>query len=91
MRVDYDAARQRLGRFLRSHREDAGLSQAEMAQKLGTSQASISKFEAGTQRVDRLIGHGYGLNECYPSAPTDPEDRRDYFAARNRVIQKDGT
>jgi transcriptional regulator with XRE-family HTH domain len=38
---------ERLGRALRSARLAAGLSQAELAARMGTSQAAVSRWEAG--------------------------------------------
>ena len=37
---------------LRKAREDAGLDQAQAAQKLGTTQSYISKLESGQRRID---------------------------------------
>ncbi len=36
----------KIGEYLRQFREEAGLSQAEVAEKLGTSQPSVAKLEA---------------------------------------------
>ena len=41
-----------IGEYLRGFREEAGMSQAEVAEKLGTSQPSVAKLEA---RSDILI------------------------------------
>ena len=41
-----------VGEYLRQFREEAGMSQAEVAEKLGTSQPSVAKLEA---RSDMLI------------------------------------
>ncbi len=35
-----------IGEYLRQYREEAGMSQAEVAEKLGTSQPSVAKLEA---------------------------------------------
>lgn len=75
-------ARKRLGRFLKDHRQDQGLSQQEMADKLGMDQATVSRWERGG-KVEGNPSHAYGLRECYPSAPLDPEDRETHFAERN--------
>jgi transcriptional regulator with XRE-family HTH domain len=42
------------GRFLRSAREDSGLTQAALASKLRVPQSWISKVEAGDRRTDVL-------------------------------------
>ncbi len=36
----------KIGEYLRGFREEAGLTQAEVAEKLGTSQPSVAKLEA---------------------------------------------
>ncbi len=36
----------KIGEYLRRFREEAGMSQAEVAEKLGTSQPSVAKLEA---------------------------------------------
>ncbi len=41
-----------VGEYLRGFREEAGMSQAEVAEKLGTSQPSVAKLEA---RSDILL------------------------------------
>jgi transcriptional regulator with XRE-family HTH domain len=38
---------------LRTIRKDLGLSQAELAEKLGLHQSAISRFETGDLRIDR--------------------------------------
>src|SRR5437899_1560593 len=40
-----------LGRRVRRARETAGLSQAELAQRIGMSRTSVTNIELGTQRV----------------------------------------
>ena len=42
----------KIGEYLRQFREEAGMSQAEVAEKLGTSQPSVAKLEA---RSDILL------------------------------------
>ena len=42
----------KIGEYLRQFREEAGMSQAEVAEKLGTSQPSVAKLEA---RSDMLM------------------------------------
>ncbi len=53
---------------LRSAREEQGLSQTELAQRLGTTQSFISKVERGERRIDIVelrafcsaLGIGFG-------------------------------
>lgn len=40
--------------MLRSLREEAGLTQLELAEKLGRSQSFVSKYEAGELQLDLL-------------------------------------
>ena len=40
--------------LLRQIRRDAGLSQAELAQRLGLPQSFVSKYELGERRLDLL-------------------------------------
>jgi transcriptional regulator with XRE-family HTH domain len=40
--------------LLRETREDAGLRQKEVAQKLGKPQSFVSKYESGERRLDLL-------------------------------------
>jgi len=50
-----------VGALIRTTRETAGISQRELAQRAGTSQAAVAKIEAGktsptVRTVDRLMG-----------------------------------
>lgn len=57
-------AYEQIGRKLQKAREDAGLSQEELATKLGCTQASLSNYELGKrrlyladlQRIGQLLG-----------------------------------
>jgi ribosome-binding protein aMBF1 (putative translation factor) len=53
-------------RVLKRAREDAGLTQTQLAQKIGETQTFISKCERGERRVDvvelRTFCHAFGLN-----------------------------
>ncbi|TAN06104.1 MAG: XRE family transcriptional regulator [Rhodanobacteraceae bacterium] len=42
----------RLTTVLRRIRQDAGLTQAALAQRLGQTQSYVSKYESGEQRLD---------------------------------------
>ncbi len=43
-----------LARILRKVREDAGLTQSEVASRLGVQQSFVSKYESGERRLDLL-------------------------------------
>ncbi len=43
---------QRMCQLLGQLRNDAGLTQAEVAKRLGVPQSFVSKYEAGTRRLD---------------------------------------
>ena len=76
---------QRLIRLLRQVREEAGLSQSEVARRLKTPQSLVSKYEAGDRRLDlaeleKVCGAvGIGLAEFvqrYQVASQDSETER---------------
>ena len=46
------AQRSALGRLLKSIREEKGLLQREVAERLGTPQSFVSKYESGERRID---------------------------------------
>ena len=48
----HTSAYRRLTAALRKAREDAGLTQAEVAQKLGAYASFVSKVESGERRID---------------------------------------
>ena len=48
----WDARRQLLVSVLRQTREEAGLKQSEVAERLGTHQSFVSKYETGERRLD---------------------------------------
>lgn len=43
---------ERLGRWIRTHRESAGLSQRALSRRLGKSEQFLHKVEHGRQRID---------------------------------------
>lgn len=55
-----EAARLTLARLLRDLREHAGLTQQDVADALGTSQATISKIETGERKLDLIELRQYG-------------------------------
>ncbi|HEX7030157.1 MAG TPA: helix-turn-helix transcriptional regulator [Gammaproteobacteria bacterium] len=46
------AQRGALGRLLKSIREEKGLLQREVAERLGAPQSFVSKYESGERRID---------------------------------------
>lgn len=50
----YTARSQRLTALLRSTRLAAGLSQVEVARRLGVPQSFVSKYESGERRLDLI-------------------------------------
>ena len=75
---------------LRKAREDAGLSQVEVAERLGVNQSTVARWERSNDPGDawpRLSGV-LEVGEDYPGAPFDPASRRAYFDRRNARIQQ---
>lgn len=52
--MDYSARHQRFRELLRQIRIDAGLTQVQLAEKLGKPQSYVSKAEMGERRLDFL-------------------------------------
>jgi transcriptional regulator with XRE-family HTH domain len=48
----FSAGQERLLQLLRETREKAGVTQAELAKRLGVPQSFVSKIESGERRVD---------------------------------------
>lgn len=54
----WPAEYERLRLLLRQLRDEAGLRQVDVAQRLGEPQSFVSKYEAGERRVDLIeLGH----------------------------------
>jgi transcriptional regulator with XRE-family HTH domain len=74
-----------IGRVVERLRREAGLTQARLATKIGTTQAALSKIETGRtmpglellDRVARAIGRPISLTFGGVSAPASLETRRD--------------
>lgn len=49
---DLNAQRGALGQLLKSVREEKGMLQREVADRLGTPQSFVSKYESGERRID---------------------------------------
>ena len=71
--------RQSIGADLRAAREHAGLTQAELAERMGKSQTMVSQAESGTARVSeryvRAVLEACGLPEDW-SGPKASKRRR---------------
>lgn len=48
----YSAEYQQLCRLLREIRQEAGLTQVQVAERLGVPQSFVSKYESGERRLD---------------------------------------
>ncbi|UQS26874.1 helix-turn-helix domain-containing protein [Amycolatopsis thermalba] len=48
----YSAEYQQLCRLLRELRQEAGLTQVQLAERLGVPQSFVSKYETGERRLD---------------------------------------
>jgi transcriptional regulator with XRE-family HTH domain len=54
----YSAEYQRLCQLLRDLRQEAGLTQVEIAERLNVPQSFVSKYESGERRLDVIeLGH----------------------------------
>jgi transcriptional regulator with XRE-family HTH domain len=87
---------------VKESREMIGVSQRELADRTGISQATLSRIESGVREATEgelsLIAIALDVEkveakprrEQYLSAPKDPKERREWFAWRNRRIQEIG-
>ncbi len=50
----YSQDQSRLQKLLKTARLEAGLTQAELAQRLGVNQSFVSKYESGERRLDLI-------------------------------------
>ena len=74
-----------VGRLVRDRRRQAGLSQVELASRIGTTQAAISKIETGRtlpgldllERVATATGRPIVLELGARSMPTSRRERRE--------------
>jgi transcriptional regulator with XRE-family HTH domain len=62
----YSVEQQALCRLLRERREQAGLRQIDVADRLGLPQSFVSKYESGERRLDlielRQVCHAVGMS-----------------------------
>jgi transcriptional regulator with XRE-family HTH domain len=102
-KVDKRAVENDLGRRLRRHREQRGLSLRELARRLGISPSAISQFETGKSRlsVSRLYAivselgisldelfSGIGAEQDGPEPPSTRAGRRG--SGSDQVVEPDG-
>ena len=52
--MDYTSFLKKIGRAIRERREELNLTQAQVADKLGTEQGNVSRLERGEQGFDSL-------------------------------------
>jgi transcriptional regulator with XRE-family HTH domain len=85
-----EAVRQRHGNRLRRGREELGLTQREVAERLETSHTTIGKSEQGigSEELFDSLWRLYGLVDAMPGAPKDPIRRREYVDHRSAVLAK---
>ncbi len=50
----HSSRQRRLSRLLREARQEAGLTQADVAARLGRPQSFVSKYESGERRLDLI-------------------------------------
>jgi ribosome-binding protein aMBF1 (putative translation factor) len=86
-RVDAALQRRALARDLADRRRAAGLTQAEIADRMGTSQGQIARFESGADTRVSTVGRyasalGVAVTWTIQTAPTPKRPRRRPTAAR---------
>ncbi|MEX0803153.1 MAG: helix-turn-helix transcriptional regulator [Candidatus Binatia bacterium] len=90
--------REKIGERLRAAREAAGLTQGQIAKKLGIHRPSISEIEAGRRRVSAEelaeMASAYGIQVGWITgneAETSPENDKIVLAARqlSKLKQQD--
>jgi transcriptional regulator with XRE-family HTH domain len=80
------------GLMLRAARREAGLSQAELASRAGTSQATISAYESGAKEpgfstLERLLAATGHRLEVGARRATSPPSRRE-LDRRGRILSQ---
>lgn len=93
-----ERVREQLGHALKVGREEARMTQAQAAEALGVSRATLIRWEAGQgpwtepetmRRVLEVFGPLRLMpRNQYPSAPLDPELRREFLWRRNAAISQ---
>lgn len=91
---DEDDVRRGLVRFLRTAREEVGLSQAEAARRAGVSRSLLSQIEAGQLLPSVLVYvrllHVYDRTGFDPSTPFSPSSGMATSVALSRAIRSNG-
>ena len=86
-----------IGKNIRAARHKLGLSQAEFAERIGTSAKTLSSWERGAYLVDVIMLNtiaavsGLTLNDftnTQPSRTTVPPGANDFTEAEKQLIQK---
>ena len=86
-----------IGKKIRTARKKLGLSQAEFAERIGTSAKTLSSWERGAYLVDVIMLNtiasvsGLTLNDftdMLSSETEDPPDTYDFTEAEKQLIQK---
>ncbi len=75
-----DIVRRKLAERLRDARQQRGLSQSFVAQRLGVPRPAISHIESGQRRVEAvelaILAEMYGRTVSYFTMPTEPKVER---------------
>ena len=86
-----------IGRKIRAARQKLGLSQAEFAERIGTSAKTLSSWERGAYLVDVIMlntiasASGLTLNDftdALSSETENPHNTYDFSEAEKQLIQK---
>ena len=86
-----------IGKKIRAARQKLGLSQAEFAERIGTSAKTLSSWERGAYLVDVIMLNtiasvsGLTLNDftdVLSSETEDPPDTYDFTESEKQLIQK---
>jgi transcriptional regulator with XRE-family HTH domain len=83
-----EVRRGRYGDRLRRAREALGLTQREVAERVGVDQKVVSRAESGHASEEAFVAleEVYGLSEPLPGAPKDPVRRMVWVRERQAAI-----
>jgi ribosome-binding protein aMBF1 (putative translation factor) len=87
LRVAAALERRELARQLAERRRDAGLTQAELAERMGTSQGQITRFESGADtRLSTVARYAaaIGIKVQWSIQPADHTAKRNATVAQQR-------